>query len=224
MSRKIIAGMMVLATVAVSVARADTLMTVKEGSRMAKAVEEMPEGMSNSFGGDETTVRYWSRADRMARIDGASRVIGRFDRGETYVINDTARTCSAIKLPDSVASDNADAGPEFQKTGESRQIGSWQADGYELSVPGDDGEGLEVAIWVSEEVTTGLDAYRAYTESVVVTPMMRWMVTALDLGGYPVRQEVRMGPIATWSEIISVSDEPAPSGIYEIPDGYAGCD
>lgn len=46
----------------------------------------------------------------------------------------------------------------------------------------------------------------------------------LEFGGYPVRQEVRMAPIAIWAELISVSDEPAPSGIYAIPAGYTGCD
>lgn len=57
-----------------------------------------------------------------------------------------------------------------------------------------------------------------------IAPATAWTVKALELGGYPVRQEVRMGPMLTWSEFVSVEDKPAPSGTYEVPDGYSGCE
>jgi Domain of unknown function (DUF4412) len=217
-------GLVFLTAVAVSAAHGDTLLTVKEGNILVEDSPDIPEAMRSSLGGDDKTIRYWLQADRMARVDSTGRMIGRLDRGESYFINDESRSCYLIRHKSAQAARNeVDATPEFRKTGEIRQIGSWQAEGYELAVAGNDDDDLAVKIWVSDEVSIGLDDYRKYVETIV-TPKTAWTVKALELGGYPVRQEVRIGPILAWAEILSVGDEAAPPGTYEVPAGYSGCD
>ena len=46
------------------------------------------------------------------------------------------------------------------------------------------------------------------------------MLKILEVDGFPVRQEFRVGPIESWQQLISVSEEAAPEGTYEIPAGF----
>jgi len=195
---------------------ADTLITANEGSSLAASPPASdPEQLQ--------TRQIWSRADRMASISNDSRLIGRLDRGETYLINDTKRTCTRIKHQEPQEYIPSEEGSVFLKTGETRQVGSWQAVGYEATITLGASSSYKVVLWISEDVTLGLEDYRTYTKGLV-TPETFWVLDSLSLGGYPVRQETTIGPTTSWLEFVSVEDKTPPAGIYDVPDGYSGCE
>jgi hypothetical protein len=205
-----ITGMLLLFGFAASTVQADTLLTTREGTL--------------GPGGDTegSTVSFWSRSDWMARIDDNGKTISDLESGVTYLVNDQNKTCYALPRPQGDAGDGSPGQVEVRETNETRQIGSWQTKGYELTVT-TDGEPMEVSVWVSDEVPVDVGGQRAYTENLV-TPETAWLLKLFDFGGYPVRQEVSMGPIGTWAELVSVEEKSAPSGTYDIPAGYSGCD
>ncbi len=208
-----IIGIFLLLGFAASTVQADTLMTTREGTLRPGADAAQDEG---------STVRFWSGSDRMARIDDRGKMISDLESGVTYLLNDQAKSCFAIPRQQ-VDSGGGTAGQvEVRGTNDTRQIGSWQADGYELTVR-TDGEPIEISVWVSDDVPVDVGGQRAYTENIV-TPDTAWLLKLFDLGGYPVRQEVSMGPVRMWAELVSVEEKSAPSGTYDIPAGYSGCD
>jgi hypothetical protein len=211
MKRKI--GIFLLLGFAASTAQADTLMTTREGTLRPGADAAQDKG---------STVRFWSGSDRMARIDDRGKMISDLESGVTYLLNDQAKSCFAIPRQQIDAEGGTAGQVEVRETNETRQIGPWQAKVYELTAIMD-GEPIEISVWVSEDVSVDVGGLRAYTASRL-TPEMTWMLKMFDLGGYPVRQEVRMGPIRSWGELVAVEEKSAPAGTYDIPAGYSGCD
>jgi len=191
--------------------QADTLITAQEGTGQTPGAEQ---GQSRQI---------WLRADRMASLDSRGRMIGRRDRGETYIIRDANKSCLRVKNPQNKIGTSAERESAFQKTGKTRQVGPWKTTGYEAAIPLDENTTYQVSIWISDEVTTGLEDYQAYTKGTV-TPAHYWMVDSLSLGGYPVLQATQIGATTSWMQITSVEEAKAPAGIYEIPAGYTGCD
>lgn len=215
----------ILLSFMISAAQADTLITMKEGKERLPDGEEFAEREPTGAEAEGPVLQVWSRPGSMARVKEGGRIIFSLDRGVTYLLNSEAKTCKAFPHPEAVnADESASAKMEFKKIGRTRQIGPWQAEGYELSVliNGRD-DPLQVVIWVSSEVTTGLDVYRE-NFAAMMTKNTAWLAKTMDLGGYPVYQETRLGQLFNWSEILSVSDEPAPEGIYDVPADYTGCE
>jgi len=198
--------------------QADTLITMLEGSGQPGSDASSAKERAGK------KVQIWSRPDNMARVNEGGKMVFSIDRGVTYMIDDSKKTCRSFKHP---KAHDSEPGTEdvldIRKTGDTRKVGVWDADGYVLSVPMAGSEDvLEVSFWVSDELTTGLDTYRANFAGMT-TPQTAWMSKTLELGGYPVYQESRVGPVTMWSEVLSVSEEQAPDGIYDVPAGYSGC-
>jgi len=198
--------------------QADTLITMMEG---------MGQSGSDAASADVRAgkeVQIWSRPDNMARVMDNGRMIFSIDRGTTYMIDDEKKTCRSFKNPDQDTSGSAVMDEiEIRKTGDDRRVGEWDTQGYAMSVPLASTEDvLEVSFWVTDEVTSGLESYRA-NFAAMTTPQTAWMGKTLELGGYPVLQESQIGQMTMWSEVLSVSEEQAPDGIYEVPAGYSGC-
>lgn len=207
--RRLCITLIILASL-VPAARADTLMVFQVSS-----------GMTGSTDGEASTVKLWSSADPMARVDDNGKVISQLTSGAGYIISDKRKTCFAFPQQQDGGA-LAAAEVDVRETGESRQIGSWQAKGFELTVTTDD-DPIEIAAWVSEDLPADVGGERAFTERML-TADTAWLMGLFDLGGYPVRQEIGMGPIKTISELVSVEEKSAPSGIYDIPAGYTGCE
>lgn len=221
MTLRELTGALLLVGATIPAAQADTLIITREGSRMTGDDGDVPGALRGAADGEARTITLWSRTDRTARMDDNGKMIGDLESGVMYLVNDRNRTCYAIPRQENDSGHAPAAQVEVRETGESRQIGSWQAKGYELKVAADDP--IEVAVWVSDDVAVDMSAQRAYTERVV-TPDTAWLLTLFDLGGYPVRQEFSMGSMRMWSELVSVEEKAAPAGTYEIPAGYTGCD
>jgi len=208
-----------------SAVQADTLISMKEGKGRLPDGETFSGNEPRSADEEGMLVQVWSRPGSMTRMNENRRMIFSLDRGVTYLLDDEARTCKAYPHPEAMSADESAAvQTEFNKMGEARQVGPWQAEGYQIDIAIEGMEDhLEVIIWVSSEVTTGLDVYRE-NFAAMSTKNTAWLSKTMELGGYPVYQESRLGQIYNWAEIVSVSEEPAPQGIYDIPSDYTGCD
>lgn len=212
---RVIAGWALLLS---SALQADTLITMLEGSGQPA---------SDASAGEERTgkeVQIWSRPNNMARVNEGGKMVFSIDRGVTYMIDDTKKTCRAFKHPKTHETEPGSAEAlDIRETGDNRKVEGWDTEGYAMSVPlAGSEEVLEVSFWVADELTTGLDTYRANFAGMT-TPQTAWMSKTLEMGGYPVYQESSFGSMTMWSKVLSVSEEQAPEGIYEVPAGYTGC-
>lgn len=187
----------------------DTLMVIREGS--------------GASANGASKVQFWSGEDRIARIDGNGRMIGDLAAGMLYIVDDQARTCHGVSTRDVdrdlPALQRAVEAVRFRNTGKSEAIGPWQAEVYELTGGND---GMEMVVWITGEFDVD-PIQRAYMESVA-TAESAAMLAVYDLGGFPVRSEVQMGPIRVWTELESIEQKAAPAGTYDVPSGYSGCE
>ena len=211
----------IVSAVFLSGVHADTHITMKEGNRKASSEEPAQAGQPAN---KVQVVQIWSRPDDMVRIGENGRMIFSLARGMTYMVNDDKKSCRGFPHPEvGLVSGESDSKTDIRKNGQTRKVGAWQAEGYEMSakIAGIETP-LEITFWVAEELTTGFDVYRANFAGMTTSQTV-WMSKMLELGGYPVYQETAMGPMVSWSEIVSVDEEPAPDGIYDIPADYDGC-
>lgn len=170
-------------------------------------------------------IRFWSGGNRIARIDGQRRMIGDVAANKLYMVNDETRGCSSLDLRDAEhdpeALEAAVKAVEFRRTGRTERIGDWPAEVHETSSAAG-GMPMRLTVWISDAIPVDV-ATRAYSERSA-SPETAWLLAMLDLGGYPVRQEVQFGSMRSWSELKSIEKRPAPIGIYEVPTGYTGCE
>ncbi|MGB5816115.1 MAG: DUF4412 domain-containing protein [Thermoanaerobaculia bacterium] len=203
---------------------ADSRLTIEEGSGLVGDGAELPEGMRESLANQEpTTVTYWFTGDRAARVDKSGSIISRLDRSEAYFVNTDAKTYTVIEMGGPEDGPAPTAVSKLVQSGETRKIASWNTVRYDMTIEMGD-EPAEIVLWVSDEVDVDLSSYRAFVEAMADSQGMEWMKSFLEIDGYPVRQEFRMGPILSWQQLVSVSQEPAPAGTYEAPAGFAKVD
>jgi len=210
---------LILALVAFPAA-GDTKMIMEEGTGLAGDGAEIPEEMRQVFANQEpTTAVYWISDDMAARVGDSGSIISRLDKGEAYFVNDQRKSYTVIELGGLEGSAAETTASDLVETGESRKIGSWNTVGYRMTLDLV-GEATEVVLWISDEVDVDLAAYKAFIKATAAQPGSSWMLKFIEIDGFPVRQEVRMGAILSWQQLVSVSDEPAPKGTYEPPAGY----
>jgi hypothetical protein len=146
-------------------------------------------------------------------------MISRVDKLETYVVNDQTKSYSVIEIEGLEDPSSGPRGANLVNTGETRKIGSWNTVRYEMTASMG-GEAVEIVLWVSDEIDIDFSAYRAFVQAMAAQPGFDWMLKFLEVDGFPVRQEFNMGPIMSWQELVSVSQESAPAGTFEPPAGY----
>jgi hypothetical protein len=199
----------------------DTKMIMQEGTGVAGDSAEMPKEMRQAFANQEpTTATYWFTKDGAARIGGAVRMISRVDKLETYVVNDSTQSYTVLEIGGLDDPESAPSKASLVKTGGTRKIGSWDTVRYEMNADMG-GEPIQVVLWVSEDIDIDFSAYRAFVQAMAAQPGFDWMLKFLEVDGFPVRQEFNLGPIMSWQELVSVSQETAPAGTFEPPAGYA---
>lgn len=216
---RILFGFVILGVAFASVGFADTHITMREGTTVDPSAE-LPEGYRQSMGdGQVKEVTLWMGRDRWARLepDGGG-LITRLDRGRWYALDGKTNTYRGYAITKEDAMSSAQV--EMKRTGETRQFGSWQAERYDLTVHMGAGPPMAVTLWMSTDVGVDLSTYHAYLQSMAAHKGGDWMKELLEIPGYPVRQEVRFGPVNSWQELVEIEDEPAPNGVYEPPSGY----
>jgi len=222
-NRRSIIALLALALAALPAA-GDTKMTMEEGTGLAGDGTEMPEEMRQAFANQEpTTAVYWISKDMAARIGESGSIISRLDKGEAYFVNNQTKSYSVVPLGGGEGSSTETSASELVKTGETRKIASWNAVGYRMTLDMG-GEATEIVLWSSDEVDIDLAAYKAFIKATAAQPGSEWMLKFIEIDGFPVRQEVRMGPILSWQQLVSVSEEAAPKGTYDPPADYTRSD
>jgi hypothetical protein len=73
-------------------------------------------------------------------------------------------------------------------------------------------------LWISDDVEFDLEAYRAFSKAVDGGTGLTAAIA--ELPGYPVLQESDLGFAQSTVRLLAVSEEPAPAGIYDVPNGY----
>ena len=201
------ASMILLVAVGTARATADTRILSEERTQI-----DMGETKSDTT--TEATV--WVGNDRAARLTPSGRIISRVDRGEAYMVDDAHKSYTLIKRE---PAPSVGATAKLRKAGESRQIGSWHAERYDLDfeVGGEAGHAI---LWMSTDVNFDMDVYRAFTTSLADAMGMAWLKAVAAVEGYPVLQEVTMGPVRVTTRLVSISEETPPAGLYEPPAGY----
>jgi len=223
-TRRPIAALLALALAGIP-ASGDTKIVMEEGTGIAGDGAEMPEEMRQAFANQEpTTAVYWFGTDRAARVGGGGGMISRLDRGESYFVSDQTKSYTVIELGGSEDSSAAGGTAELVKTDETRKIGSWNTVRYDMTLEIAGDEPTEITLWVSDEVDVDLSAYHAIIEASAAQTGFDWMLRFLEVDGFPVRQEFRMGPIESWQQVVSISEESAPNGTYEPPTGFTKSD
>ena len=202
-----------------AVAAADTRMVMREGTTITGDASGLPEGLRKAFAETEPkTVTYWLATDRTARLSDDGQIIGRLDRGESYFVSTADRSYRVIGIGGDATSEANGSSFEIEKTAETRQIGPWKAVRHTMTVELG-GEPTAIDLWVSD-VGIGTDAFRAFVSAFAQAQGADWMRGYLELGGFPVRQELRMGEMLVWQEVVSIDEERPPAGTYEVPAGY----
>lgn len=200
-------------------ATADLRIVSTEGSSMEGDASSMPEAMRKAFGQNAPKrVTLWIGDDRSARVDEDVSMIVRLDRNETYSLNHRERRYRVTPIGGNRGSGPRRATWSIKKSAERRQVGRWVAVRHDLAIDMG-GTPMEVRLWVSD-VGVNPNAIRPFIEAFAVVQGLDWMRAYLELDGYPVRQEVRIGPIVSWQEVTSVDQGAAPAGTYDVPDGY----
>jgi hypothetical protein len=159
----------------------------------------------------------WFGEGRAARILPQGRLISRLDRGEAYLVDDTKKTYTVIRMEEKTPPLEM---PKVKRSGETRQIGGWSAERYDLDFQVPPGQKGHAVLWMSADVDVNLDVYRAYARSVARAMGMGWIQAIANLEGYPVLQETTMGPVHVTTRLVSITDEEPPAGLYEPPPGY----
>lgn len=198
---------------------ADVRIVTREGSALQGDASNLPTAVRNSLGGAEPkTVTYWIGSDRTTRVGEDGTTIARLDRGEFYLLDRKNSTYRAMPLAHDRTS-AAEAGAwKVVKSDETRQVGPWKATRHDMTVEMA-GATMEVTLWVSD-VGIRMNALRAFFDAFAERQGMGWMRALMELDGYPVRQEVKMGPILSWQEVVSIGEATAPPGTYDVPAGY----
>jgi hypothetical protein len=207
--RSTLAVSSVLLLSAVGLATADTRITSEERTQLTMGDQER----------DTTTeTTLWFGENRAVRVTSDGRLISRLDLGEAYLINDAEESYAVIKLERSGAPPTS--APTVKRSGETRQIGSWSAERYDLDFEVAPGETGHAVLWMSTDVDVDLDVYRAYARSVARAMNMRWLETLAGLEGYPVLQEMTVGPVRVTTRLVSIAEETPAAGFYDPPADY----
>jgi hypothetical protein len=200
---------LLLSAVSLGTAHADTRITSEERTQFSMGEQK-----------SDTTTRttLWFGRDRASRLTAEGRMISRLDLGEAYLINDAQKTYNVIRIERRQAA--AGPAPRVNRSGETRQIGQWSAERYDLDFEVSPGETGHAVLWMSIDVDVDLDIYRAYARSVARAMGMSWLESLAALDGYPVLQEMTMGPVRVTTQLVSIAEETPPPGLYEPPADY----
>jgi hypothetical protein len=161
----------------------------------------------------------WFGQDRAARLTAEGRMISRLDRGEAYLVDDEQESYTVIPLERGETSASVTP-PTVKRSGETRQIGSWSAERYDLDFQIAPGQTGHAVLWMSTDVDVDLEVYRAYARSVAKAMNMSWLESLADLEGYPVLQEMTVGPVRVTTRLLSITEQEPPQGLYEPPARY----
>jgi len=221
-----------VAALAVPAAFADALLTVRthvDSFEIAGKKQAPREG----------EIRIWVGETGTRRDDGPKTTLLRTDRRKLYLLDHDERTYSTIDLPVDLARltpadqratlNELIAATKVQvtvaKTAESKKVGGFAAERYNVTVAGGGKKIFDSTLWVSKDVSGFAQANQVAAQLAALQPgSADWAAELERLPGYPVLQEtvleVTGAKVRSREELTAVEAKAAPAGTYEIPDGY----
>lgn len=188
----------------------------------------------------DKTVEVWLDEGKIARDDGTSLVIS---DGKTLILADhAAKTYNVLELPIDLASllpeqmkaqldqmrEVATISAEVTPGDETREVGDWTAQRYDVTLSNKMGLNVDQVVWASSEVKVDPSAYNSLTGSLAsLQPGGGGWVSELgSIEGFPVLRETTMqiGPeaqVKTTEELVAVKTGDAPAGTFEPPADYS---
>jgi hypothetical protein len=194
-------------------------------------------GQSQPEKDEETTT--WLGNDKMRQDVGDVTTLIRLDNNKMYIINHADKTYSEINLPfnlEEMMPPEAkqmlaamDISSNITDTGETQTINSWNCKKYlveiSVSMMGMDMP-IQMDMWTSKDLGVNLKEFKElYTKTLAANPMFQDFIQDFDkMDGYPVLTEFTMDVMGAQQkyreEVTSVEKTAAPSGTYDLPEGY----
>lgn len=186
----------------------------------------------------KTTI--WMAKDRMHVASDEMTAIVRLDQKKLILIDDKAKTWTAIELPldmkkyvppelagrvEQMMAAQAMAAKVEPKE-EVRKFGEWSAKSYEITLSRAGREVSKETVWTTKDIKGDVAAYgEMYSALVGINPMQKNLATELKkLEGLPVyserTQSTPAGEQKIVEELVSATEKDAPAGIYDAPADY----
>lgn len=224
---------LILAAALAAPAAADTRLTMESHTDAFQM-------MGQTRPAQDVTITYWIGDDRALRDDGERGFLLRGDRKELYVLDHQAETYSVIDLPVDFASLVPPESREQMEqmlqamemtatvtpTDERREINGWQARRWDVHLENRMGMTVDSEVWVTDAIDADAESLRRLTRAFAsLQPGGGGAVEEiLKIEGVPVLTETRMagmgGSTSSREELVAASQEEAPPGTYEVPEGY----
>jgi hypothetical protein len=181
----------------------------------------------------------WIGADRMRLDSENTAVLVRLDQKKMYLLDLEAKTASAVDLPiDLGAMLPPGMGEQMMQMmqfdvsvapkGETRQIGSWQTTGYDLSMTSQM-MSIQSTVWATTDLAIDFDAYYdLYSQILALQPGMQKMADELRrIKGLVIEQDgvatmSMMGDTSfkTGQKTLSIEYVEPPAGLYDVPSDF----
>lgn len=114
-------------------------------------------------------------------------------------------------------------------TGESKKISKWNCDGYDVTI-GVMMMEMKQKWWATTEVSFDWKKYSDQMVQMIMPtmPMGEALKEFKKIGGFPIRNDMTMSMMGndmkSYTEVMDITDESPPSGIYTVPSGYTKTD
>jgi hypothetical protein len=181
----------------------------------------------------------WIGADRMRLDTGTTSVLVRLDQQKMFLLDHGDKTASAIDLPIDLGKLLPPGMGEqmmqmmqfdvaVSPKDETRQIGDWQATGYDVSMTSQM-MSIQSNMWATTDLDVDFDAYyELYSQILSLQPGMKKMADEMRrIKGFVIEQDgfvsmPMMGDTSfkTSQKTISIDEIEAPSDLYEVPADY----
>lgn len=182
----------------------------------------------------------WIAKNKLRDDQGKQRTtIIRLDKKKIYIIDHSQKTYSEINLPIDLEKalsseaqkmlDMMEVSSSVTDTGETKKIKQWKARKYVVDISATMmgmNMPIKMEIWSTKDTGIDLDVYKKFTDELLsINPFTKNLVKEFKkIEGYPVLTHTSMkmmgSEMTTREEVISVEKKEAPSGTYQLPQGY----
>lgn len=177
----------------------------------------------------------WLAENKMAMHGEQQSVVINLDKNVMYVIKHNNETYVEMTLPLDITQYFPAKMQQMMKnitvevnpTGETKTIGEWKCQGYNLSMNMMVTQ-METKIWSSKDVSFDWKHYSSKLQPKFIKATMNLTDEAIQeyqkIEGFPIRSDTTMkmmgSEMKSYNEVQEISEENPPQGTYSVPEGY----